>query len=416
MKYGLIAEKVSHSFSAEIHKELFGYEYTLKSIAKEELDSFMRTKDFVGINVTIPYKQQVIPYLDYIHETAKEIGAVNTIVNREGKLYGYNTDAMGMTALIKRNNIDFSDKKVLVLGGGGTSKTAYYVAKQLNCASVYRVSRKGNDNCITYEEAFNKHIDAEVIINTTPVGMYPAIGVAPIDISRFKKLTAVIDAVYNPLKTKLVCDALDRGIMAVGGLYMLVAQAAFAAEEFVGQRVGTEKIEEIYNRLYLSKQNIVLIGMPGSGKTATCRHIAELSDKMFIDTDDMITKKTGLKPCQIIKSSGEPAFRKTESEVIKEIAALQGSVISTGGGAVLAKENVDLLKENGRIYFIDRPVEAIKVSDNRPLSSNKEDLIKRYNERYGIYCNACHVRFVPVDGALLNAKTVLEDFNENSCN
>ena len=416
MKYGLIAEKVSHSFSAEIHNKLFGYEYELKSVSKDDFDAFMRHKDFSGINVTIPYKQQVIPYLDNIHEMAKEIGAVNTVVNRDGKLYGYNTDVMGMIALIKRNGIELKGKKVLVLGGGGTSKTAYYVAKQLNCDSVYRVSRTGKDNCITYENALNEHIDAEVIINTTPVGMYPEIGVSPIDIACFKNLCAVVDVVYNPLRTKLVCDAISRGIKAVGGLYMLVAQAAFAAELFIGKTVDVNRIEEIYRELYLSKENIVLIGMPGSGKTATCRNISKLTDKKLIDTDDYITETIGLEPCQIICNSGEPAFRKIESEVIKTISSLQGCVISTGGGAVLVKENVDLLKENGRIYFIDRPLEDIKATKKRPLTSNKENLLKRYNERYDIYCNSCNVRFVPVDGAELNARTVLEEFNENSCN
>jgi len=323
---------------------------------------------------------------------------------------------MGMIALIKKNNIEIANKKVLVLGSGGTSKTAFYAAKQLNCASVYRVSRNGNDGCVTYEDAVANHSDTEVIINTTPVGMYPEIGKSAIDIIKFPRLSGIVDAVYNPLRSKLVCDGLKKGINSVGGLYMLVAQAAFAAEQFVGKTAPEEKINGIYKDLYLSKQNIVLTGMPGSGKTAACRHIAEITGRQLIDTDDYITEKHGMLPCDIIRTQGENVFRDIESQAIKEISALQGVVISTGGGAVLRTENTDILRENGRIYFIDRPLAEIHISDDRPLSSTRADLEKRYNERYEIYCNSCDVRFVPVDGAKLNAKIILEDFNENSCN
>lgn len=416
MKYGLIAERVGHSFSAEIHNKLFGYEYELKAIPKDEIDAFMRNKDFSAINVTIPYKQTVIPYLDYIDETASQIGAVNTIVNREGSLYGYNTDLPGLIALIRKNGIEIENKKVLVLGSGGTSKTAYFAAKQLNCSSVCRVSRSGNEDCITYETAVSEHSDAEIIINTTPCGMYPEIGVSPIDINAFPKLCGVVDVIYNPLRSKLVCDATAKGIKAVGGLYMLVAQAAFAAEKFVDKSVPENRIDEIYKDIFNSKQNIVLIGMPGSGKTAACRHIAEKINTAMLDTDDEIFNKTGKYPHEIITEQGEKAFRDIESDIIREVSALQGVVISTGGGAVLRSENVSLLRENGRIYFIDRLLDDIRTTDDRPLSSTRAELQKRYNERYDIYCNSADVRFIPVDGAELNADIILEDYNENSCN
>ncbi len=416
MKYGLIAERVGHSFSAEIHNKLFGYEYELKAVPRDCLDSFLKSKDFSAINVTIPYKEAVMPYLDYIEDTAREIGAVNTIVNREGRLYGYNTDLMGMISLIEKNNITVHNKKVLVLGSGGTSKTAMFAAKQLNCSSVYRVSRSGRDGCITYEEAVNNHSDAEVIINTTPAGMFPEIGVSAIDVSLFPNLLGIVDAVYNPLRSKLVCDGLKNNINSVGGLYMLVAQAAFAAEKFVGKSVPKEKIDQIYNDIYTSKQNIVLIGMAGSGKSATCKHIAQITGRTLIDTDDVITEKIGIPPCDIIRNQGEKSFRDVEAQIVKEVSAMQNTVISTGGGVILRRENIDLLRENGRIYFIDRPVEEIRVSEDRPLSSNRADMEKRFYERYETYCNSCDVRFVPVDGAELNARFVLEDFNENSCN
>lgn len=417
MKYGLIAERVGHSFSADIHKKLFGYDYELKAISREDIASFMKSKEFSAINVTIPYKETVIPYLDYVNEVASEIGAVNTIVNREGKLCGYNTDAAGMTSLINKNSIVIKGKKVLVLGSGGTSKTAVYVARSLGCSSVYRCSRTARDGCISYEDAVSDHPDADVIINTTPCGMYPEIGVAAIDINKFAKLSAVVDAVYNPLRSKLVCDALDKGIKAVGGLYMLVAQAAFAAEKFIGKSVATERIDEIYNEIYQAKQNIVLIGMPGCGKSASGRFLAEKTNRVLLDTDKLITEKTGRTPNEIITTDGEKAFRDIESDIIKDISSRQGVIISTGGGAVLRKINVELLRENGRIYFIDRPLDDIRVSNDRPLSSDRASLEKRYNERYGIYLSSCDKRIIPVDGAELNANMILEEFqNENSCN
>jgi len=417
MKYGLIAERIGHSFSAEIHSRLFGYEYELKAIAKEELDSFMKTRDFIGINVTIPYKEAVIPYLDYVDQTALQIGAVNTIIKHDNKLCGYNTDVDGLTQLIKRNGIGLEGKKVLILGSGGTSKTALYVSNSLNCREVYRVSRSKNDNTITYDEAVDKHSDADVIINTTPCGMYPNIGESAINIDAFDNLSAAIDVVYNPLRSKLICDARNKGIKAVGGLYMLVAQAACAGEKFVNNTVDSKDIESVYRNIFASKQNIVLIGMPTSGKTSTGKIVAEQLGKEFIDTDEEIYKKTGKHPSEIINESGESTFREIESTVIYDVAKLQNKVIATGGGAVLNPRNVDLLRENGRIYFLDRKLEDLQTKSDRPLSSNREELEKRYNERYNIYISSCDCHIKCVDGKQLNANMILEDIkNENSCN
>lgn len=410
MKYGLIAERVGHSFSAEIHKKLFGYDYELKEVQKSELDYFMKERNFSAINVTIPYKESVIPYLDHIDETAEAIGAVNTIVNIDNKLYGYNTDASGLTMLIKKNGIVLENKKVLILGSGGTSKTALFVAKKLGAREVIRVSRKNAEGVVTYADAITVHNDCEVIVNTTPCGMFPDIGVSAIEINNFQKLESVVDVIYNPLRSKLVCDALEKGIKAVGGLYMLVAQAAFAAEKFVNKSIESEKIDEVYDSIFKTKQNVVLVGMPGCGKSTTGRIIAEKLGVEFIDTDEEIFKTTGLSPHSIIETKGENAFRDIESDVIKKLSAFQGCVISTGGGAILRKENISLLSENGRIYFLDRPLDELQISSDRPLSSTREDLEKRYNERYGIYLSSCNKRIVCADGAEINANMILEDF------
>lgn len=416
MTYGLIAEKLGHSFSKEVHNKLFDYDYELKEIAEKDFDSFMKSKDFKAINVTIPYKERVIPYLDYLSEMAENIGAVNTIVNDNGVLKGYNTDFWGMVALINKNNIQIENKKVLILGSGGTSKTALMVAKSLKCSSVYRVSRDKKEDCITYDDAKTKHYDAQVIINTTPVGMYPNIGVSAINLDDFPKTEAIIDAIYNPLRSKLVCDAKKKNLTAVGGLYMLVAQAALAAEKFIGTTVATQEIDRVYNEILSAKQNIVLVGMPGSGKTTIGKLLAKQHSMKFIDTDEQIVKRTEKSIPQIFSEIGEQGFRKIETEIIRSISGVQNTVISTGGGAILNKNNIDILKENGKVYFIDRPLCEIVTTSDRPLSSNKDDLIKRYEERYPLYCSCCDKQVATENDPYINMQKISEDFyNENTC-
>lgn len=409
MNYGCIGEKLGHSFSKEIHNELFDYDYELKEIPKEQLDLFLKNKDFHAINVTIPYKEKVIPYLDYISDIAKEIGAVNTVVNKNGKLYGYNTDFLGLTLLIKKNNILFENKKVLVLGSGGTSKTALAVAKSLNASEIYRVSRNKSEGCITYNEALKLHNDAQIIINTTPCGMYPNIGESAVKLSLFNNLEGVVDAVYNPLRSKLVCDAKKLGINAIGGLFMLVAQAAFAAEKFIDTAVDFNKVDMIYDGLYKSKQNIVLVGMPASGKTTVGKLLAEKLNLRFVDTDEEIVKLHG-EITSIFEKYGESVFRDLEAAVVKEVSALQGTVIATGGGVVLREQNVDLLKENGRIYFLDRPLESIVPTADRPLSSDRAALKKRYNERYPIYCKCADKHIISNSTPEDTVADIMEDF------
>ena len=409
MEYGCIGEKLTHSFSKEIHNLLFDYDYQIREIEKDKLADFLTAKDFKAINVTIPYKQDVIPFLDEISDTARNIGAVNTIVNRDGKLYGYNTDFAGMTDLIKTNEIEISGKNVLVLGSGGTSKTAVAVAKNLGAKSVVRVSRTAKEDCITYQTAYNDCQNTEVIINTTPCGMYPNIVGEPIKLELLPKTEAVVDAIYNPLCSNLVIRAKNAGLKATGGLYMLVAQAAFAAELFVGQEVKKERIYDVYKKIVSKKRNIVLTGMPSSGKSTVGKQLAQTLNMRFIDTDNEIEKVSGKKISEIFENLGEDAFRDIESKVVEDVSAKQNCVIATGGGAILRDRNIMLLKGNGTVYFIDRPLEKLITTDDRPLSSNRDDLVKRYNERYNIYCKTADKK-LQNDGEL---QTVIDSIKED---
>lgn len=411
MEYGCIGEHLKHSFSKEIHALLADYDYEIKEIERENLPRFMEDREFRAINVTIPYKRAVIPYLYEISDTAKRIGAVNTVVNRGGKLYGYNTDFSGMRALILKNGIELKGKKVLILGSGGTSSTACAVAENLGASKVFRVSRSEKSGYITYGQMYESHTDAEIIINTTPVGMYPNISGAAADISKFSRLSGVVDAVYNPLRPEIVLKARAAGIKATGGLYMLVSQAAFAYEKFVGKVIDSCVIDKVYRKIMAQKENIVLIGMPSCGKSTIGEKIADSFSREFIDTDSVIVEKEGKPVTQIFSESGEEYFRKLEKEVIAEISAKSGCVIATGGGAVLNTDNIFKLRQNGRIYFIDRPIDKLITTPDRPLSSDREALERRYSERYGKYCSAADVKFTPSDDVDYNVKVILEDFS-----
>lgn len=382
MKYGLIGEKLSHSFSKPIHESIADYTYEIKEIGKDELDSFMKEKSFLGINVTIPYKAAVIPYLDYVSENARKIGAVNTVVNRQGKLYGYNTDFGGMKALIEKAGFDFSDKKVLILGSGGTSKTALAVCESLGARDIIILSRSGEVN---YENAPLLHGDCDYIINTTPCGMYPNNDTFAIEPEAFKSLKGIVDVVYNPLETTLVQKGKKAGIEGVTGLYMLVSQAVLASEIFTGKDLNTKEItNEVYDKILKEKQNIVLIGMPGSGKSTIGKVLCEMTGKSFIDTDEIIKEKHG-DISKIFEEHGEEYFRKIESEAVKQAGKNSGYIIATGGGVILKRENIDYLKQNGVIFFLNRPIEDIIPTADRPLSRDYEALKKRFEERYDKY-------------------------------
>ena len=389
-KYGCIGKKLTHSFSKEIHAKLADYEYDLIELAEEEIAPFFEKKDFAAINVTIPYKQTVIPYLDSISEVAERIGAVNTIVNKDGKLCGYNTDYYGMKALIERIGIDLTGKKVLVLGTGGTSKTARVVAADLGAAEILTVSRRKTDHYITYEEAVQEHADANVIINTTPSGMYPDCESRPIDITEFTQLIGVVDVVYNPLCTNLVLDAKQRGIKAEGGLYMLIMQAVVAVERFLDTRIAKEVADQVFASIYASKENVVLTGMPGSGKS-TVGKCLNIEGFEFVDTDEEIEKRCGCSIKELIQEKGEAHFRALETEVIREVSSMNCRIISTGGGAVLKEENVRALKRNGKLYFLNADLSRLQATDSRPLSDTQEKLARLYTERMSLYTGTADV-------------------------
>jgi len=383
-RYGCIGKKLTHSFSKEIHARLADYAYELIELGEEEIQPFFEKKEFEAINVTIPYKQTVIPYLDSISDIARRIGAVNTVVNRGGRLYGYNTDYYGMKALIERIELRLHGKKVLVLGTGGTSKTARVVAEDLGASEIITVSRRASAGCVTYEEAVTRHADAEIIINTTPVGMYPDCGSVPIDVSAFARLEGVIDAVYNPLRTNLVLDARQKGAKAEGGLYMLVMQAVVAVEKFLDTEIDRAKAEAVFASVLAAKENIVLTGMPGSGKSTVGKRL-NLEGYEFIDTDLEIEKRCGCSIKELIATRGEKCFRDLEAEVIRDVSAQSCRVISTGGGAILREENVRCLKRNGTLFFIDAKLSRLRATDDRPLSDTEDKLIGLYHERIDRY-------------------------------
>lgn len=391
MKYGLIGEHLKHSYSCEIHAQIADYEYELHEIPPSGLGGFLKKREFNAINVTIPYKQDVIPYLDEISDTAKRIGAVNTIVNRNGRLYGDNTDFAGMLALAKHIGVDMKGRKVLILGTGGASKTGHALAEYMGAQSVFYVSRSGKDGSITYEQAVTEHSDAQIIINATPVGMFPKQDGRPIDISAFPKLEGVIDAIYNPLRTNLILDAQERGIPAEGGLYMLSAQAVHASAVFRDIPLDESLVDKAFKSVKNDKQSIVLIGMPSSGKTTVGRILAEKCGKQLADTDEYIVRKIGMSISDFFAKHGEAEFRKIEKETVAELSATGGRIIATGGGAVLDAENVRALKQNGVLVFLDRRPENLIATDDRPLASRRSALEKLYAERYDIYCAAAEL-------------------------
>ena len=410
MQYGLIGEKLSHSFSKEIHESLASYTYELCEIARENLADFLQKREFSAINVTMPYKKEVIPHLDEVSAVANELQAVNCIVNKNGKLYGYNTDYFGMRDLILRSGIDLSGKKVLILGTGSTSRTSSLVCNDLGADKIIRVSRNANDGAITYEETYKNHIDADVIINTTPVGMYPNCENSPIDLDKFTNLQAMFDAVYNPLRTQLILDAKAKGIYAEGGLYMLVSQAVHALELFIDKKFDESKTNEIFNKILREKENIVLIGMPSCGKTTVGKILAEKSSRELIDLDDEIVKNIGCEIAEFFKTHSEKEFRDIETQITKEISKKNSIIIATGGGCVLREENVNALRQNGRLYFLDRDLSNLTPTDSRPLATKKEAIEKLYNKRYDIYTSRCDCR---IDGNLtpeVEANLIREEF------
>ena len=368
MEYGLLGEKLGHSYSPLIHSYFGKYGYELVEKGPDELEDFLRRGDFRGLNVTIPYKKSVIPYLDELSDTAKKIGSVNTVIRREdGTLYGDNTDYGGLVYTFRSAKIEAADKKALVLGSGGASLTAVCVLRDLGAKSITVISRSGEDN---YENIYEKHGDAEIIVNTTPVGMYPNNGESPVDLSRFSNLCGVVDIVYNPWRTALLLQAESLGIKCKGGLSMLVAQAAYASEQFTGRRISYGEIEKVRKAVLKQTKNLVLVGMPGCGKTTIGRRVAKFLGREFIDLDAMIVEKAGKTIPEIFADEGEEAFRLLETECATEAGKKSSAVISCGGGIVTKERNYAPLRQNGTIIFINRKTEALATRD-RPVSASR---------------------------------------------
>ena len=380
LKCGLLGEKLGHSYSPQIHSMLADYEYKLFEKSPEELEDFLKSGEFDGLNVTIPYKKSVMPYCAELSPTAAQIGSVNTIVRRsDGSLYGDNTDAFGFENLIVHNGIGVKGKKALVLGTGGASVTAQAVLKNLGASEVVVISRKGEDN---YEN-IAKHTDAEIIANTTPVGMYPNNGKAAVDLTQFPKLSGVLDVVYNPARTALLLQAEKLCIPCAGGLYMLVSQAKRSCELFTGKSIPDSEIDRIERVLSHRMQNIVIIGMPGSGKTAVSTMLAERLGRKIFDTDTIVSEKAGMTIPEIFAAQGEAGFRKLETEATAEVGKLSGNIISTGGGVVTVADNYELLHQNGVIVWIERDTNKL-ARDGRPISLSS-DLNELYAARLPLY-------------------------------
>ena len=379
-RFGLLGEKLAHSYSPEIHARLADYEYRIYEKKREELDDFIRNGDWQGLNVTIPYKTEVIPYCDELEPEAACIGSVNTLVRRGDRtLYGANTDAYGFRAMIQKSGITAAGKKVLVLGSGGASKTAVAVMRALSAREVIVISRSGKDN---YENLY-RHQDAEIIVNTTPVGMYPSNGKAPLSLTAFPKCCGVLDIVYNPARTALLLQAEKLRIPYAGGLHMLVAQAKRSAELFTGQDIPNERIGEIEEELEGSMQNIILIGMPGCGKTTIARILGRRLGRPVLDTDLFVEEKAGCSIPEIFEKFGEEFFRKLETEVLAEVGKLSGQILATGGGCVTRDENYPLLHQNGKIVWIVRPITQLEKT-GRPLSQ-RQDAEEMYRKRAPLY-------------------------------
>ena len=379
MNCGLLGGKLGHSYSPQIHSQLGDYSYELFEKAPEELENFLKNGDFTGLNVTIPYKKAVIPYCAELSPRARELGAVNTIVRRaDGTLIGHNTDYFGFERMLQSSGLNVAGKKVLVLGSGGASNTVVAVLNAHNANAVV-ISRSGENN---YEN-LNLHADAAVIVNATPVGMYPNVGISPIDLSLFPALKGVLDLIYNPARTQLLLDAESRGLVARNGLEMLVAQAKESAEWFTGSEISNDVIPVIHRRLRNAMENIILIGMPGCGKTTVGKLLAEETGKTFVDADAYLVEKAGKTIPAIFANSGEEGFRRLETETLAELGKESGLVIATGGGCMTRECNYRLLHQNGTMYWLQRDI-AVLPTDGRPLSQ-ANDLAKMYEARKPMY-------------------------------
>ena len=409
LRCGLLGEKLGHSYSQMIHERLADYRYELKEIAPERLDAFIEARNFRGLNVTIPYKQAVMKYCAELSPEAMEVGSVNTLIVRpDGSLFGHNTDIDGFIYMLRRGEIDPAGAKAVILGSGGTSLTARAALTRLGAREIVTVSRKGP---VDYAALYAEHADAEILVNATPVGMYPKNGASPVELDRLPKVRGVADVIYNPEKTALILAAQAKGIPAVSGLSMLVAQAREAAELFAGHAIPAGRVEDIVSEIGAQTLNLILVGMPGCGKSTLGQAVAAALQREFVDCDAEIVRRAGKSIPEIFAQDGEGAFRALESGVLADVCRGHGLVISTGGGAVLRAENRDAMRQNGRVCLIRR-ARALLPRDGRPLSASEDAVARLWEARRAAYETAADFP-VENDGTVEEAaEKVREGFYE----
>ena len=409
--YGLLGRKLGHSWSVPIHKALGCESYRLIELEPEELGAFLAREDLGGLNVTMPYKRDVMPFCDVIDEGAQAIGSVNTLVKKEdGRLYGYNTDICGFLYMAHRAGISFDKKKVIVLGSGGASLTVQAAAWQEGAREVVVVSRTGATNYGNLE----RHEDGEILVNATPVGMWPDLGSQPVDLKRLPNLEAVMDLIYNPPRTDLLLQAEKLGLRRAGGLSMLVNQAVVAEERFFDRAISDSETEEILDELQRDRTNLVLVGMPGCGKTTVGMELARIAKRPFVDLDDEIVRLAGKSIPEIFRRHGEPAFRALERKVLAEACEKSGQIIATGGGAILRKDNRTVMRRTGRVYFIRRALDQLAVI-GRPLSV-KGTMKEMYHFRLPLYTEVSDIAVDNNTAPAETAQKIWGDFYKNSGN
>ena len=388
MKYGLLGKNLKNNFSKEI-AESFGLDhYELMEVDENDFVEFLEAKQFKAINVTFPYKKIAYNHVDYLSDLAREVGAVDTIIVKEGATYGYNTDYKGFEYMLTKHSISLKNKKVLIIGNGGTAKAVKLITKKMGSREINVVDIKNSVGSISYIECYAKHLNSEIVINTSPVGMSPEIDQSPIDMKLFSKCEAVIDVVNNPILTLLGLDAQENGIKRIVGIEMLIAQIKASAELILNTTITKKQLDQAIIDVSVKNLNIVLIGMPSSGKTTIGTLLSQKLNKEFIDMDQVIVDITHMSVPEIFEASGEAGFRKLETLTALELSRKNNLIIGTGGGTIKNKINMDYLRLNGIIFFIDRDLKNLISDDpNRPLSSSKEAVAKLYQERFPIYQN-----------------------------
>lgn len=385
--YGLLGEKLGHSFSPLIHSRFGSYEYRLFEIPREGLEAFLKSGTFAGLNVTIPYKKAVIPFCDTLSPLAERIGSVNTVtVDDEGKLHGYNTDYFGFCRMLEEARISVAGEHCVVIGAGGASATVCVALQDLGAREITVVTHKENT-----PERIASLADAGILVNTSPEGMFPNNGKSPVDLTLLPSLRGVADLIFNPLKTALLLQAESLGIPCAGGLTMLTAQAKQASELFQGKQIPVARIDPVTREIRRQCENILFVGMPGCGKSSVGSRVAHQLNKPFIDTDTEIERRAGKSIPEIFASEGEEAFRQLETQVLADVTSRSGCVIATGGGVVTREENLPLLRQNGRVIFLERPVELLSRK-GRPLSSSEEAVRQLYRERFPLYVAVSDLR------------------------